>query len=37
MAKPDLAKDEFGAWQSWIGKSFTWLYIGSQVTASPGT
>jgi len=30
MAKPDLAKDEFGAWQSWIGKSFTWLYIGSQ-------
>ena len=31
MAKPNLAKNEFGAWQSWIGKSFTWLYIGSQV------
>ena len=23
---------EFGSWQSWIGKNFTWLYIGSVVT-----
>ena len=22
---------EFGSWQSWIGKHFTWLYIGAVV------
>jgi len=30
MSKPKAAKEEFGNWQSWIGQSFTWLYIGSQ-------
>jgi len=30
MANPVAANTEFKAWQSWIGKSFTWLYIGSQ-------
>jgi len=27
---PDVASAEFNAWQAWIGKHFTWLYIGSQ-------
>jgi len=25
---------EFGSWQSWIGKHFTWLYIGAVVGSS---
>eukprot|EP00088_Acartia_fossae_P056450 TRINITY_DN6574_c0_g1_i10.p1 TRINITY_DN6574_c0_g1~~TRINITY_DN6574_c0_g1_i10.p1 ORF type:complete len:871 (-),score=132.30 TRINITY_DN6574_c0_g1_i10:960-3572(-) len=30
MDNPEAADKEFKGWQAWIGKSFTWLYIGSQ-------
>lgn len=29
ICQPEVANDEFGSWQSWIGKHFTWLYIGA--------
>ena len=28
----DEAKEEFTWWKTWIGESFTWLYIGSVVS-----
>jgi len=30
MENPEVASDEFNSWKTWIGKNFTWLYIGSQ-------
>ena len=31
MILPESANTEFADWKSWVGKNFTWLYIGSQV------
>jgi len=30
ISEGSAAKDELGAWQSWVTVTFTWLYIGSQ-------
>ena len=32
MENPEVASDEFNSWKTCIGKNFTWLYIGSQVS-----
>ena len=30
MIKPETAKEEMGEWKSWITRTFTWMYIGTQ-------